>query len=234
MAAPGGQSANSPNQIVWFDRGGKQQGPASAVGGVFAPAISPDEKTIAFTRNKRRTQPPMISGYGTLPVERTDVSRPMLRRTSILSGHHTPTALRSVPIDTVVPAISTKKATNASGEDEVLLATPNPKVVNQWSRDGRFIVYTEIDPKTKADLWVLPVGQGKAPSDAAVPFLKTESNEFQGQLSPDGHWMAYTSDETRQREVYVRPFPRSEGIWRFLRLAANNRAGGATARSYSS
>jgi Tol biopolymer transport system component len=109
-----------------------------------------------------------------------------------------------------------QKGVRGSGEDELLLSTPNPKLVNQWSRDGH-IVFTEIDPKTKEDLWVLPAGQG-APTETAtrkaVKFLKTEFKEFQGQISPDGHWMAYTSDETRQSEVYVRPFPASEDIWR--------------------
>ena len=47
-----------------------------------------------------------------------------------------------------------------------------------------------------------------------IPFLQTEFNEFQGQLSPDSRWMAYTSDESGQREVYVRPFPASDGLWR--------------------
>ena len=88
-----------------------------------------------------------------------------------------------------------QKGVRGSGEDELLLSTPNPKLVNQWSRDGH-IVFTEIDPKTKEDLWVLPAGQG-APTETAtrkaVKFLKTEFKEFQGQISPDGPWMAYTS-----------------------------------------
>jgi Tol biopolymer transport system component len=40
-----------------------------------------------------------------------------------------------------------------------------------------------------------------------VPFLQSESNEGQGQFSPDGRWIAYTSDESGQFEVYIRPFP---------------------------
>jgi serine/threonine protein kinase len=214
MAAPSGQVANGPNQIAWFDRGGKQQGPASAVGGVFAPAISPDEMTIAFTRQ---------AADATNDIWLQDVARGTFRRFTsdasqnfdpFWSPHSDHIAFRSDRRGSSGDLY--KKATSGSGEDELLLATPNPKVVNQWSPDGRFIVYTEIDPKTKADLWVLPVGQGKALSgeSAGKAFLKTEFNEFQGQLSPDGHWMAYTSDETRQREVYVRPFPLSDGIWR--------------------
>jgi Tol biopolymer transport system component len=127
-----------------------------------------------------------------------------------------------------------QKAASGSGEDELLLSTPNPKLVNQWSRDGR-IVFTETDPKTKEDLWVLPSGQGEASFGVAdrrpVKILNTEFREFQGQISPDGHWMAYTSDETRQREVYVRPFPASEGkledfdCWRRAAALAGRRQG---------
>jgi hypothetical protein len=43
--------------------------------------------------------------------------------------------------------------------------------------------------------------------------LRTEFQEAFGQLSPDSHWMAYTSDRSGQREVYVRPFPPGEGEW---------------------
>ena len=60
-----------------------------------------------------------------------------------------------------------------------------------------------------------PAGGRGAPGDRKpIPFLQTEFNELKGQLSPDNHWMAYTSDESGQREVYVRPFPVSDGKWR--------------------
>jgi hypothetical protein len=47
-----------------------------------------------------------------------------------------------------------------------------------------------------------------------IPFLQTDFSELQGQMSPDGHWMAYSSDESGSQEVYVRPFPAAEGKWR--------------------
>jgi Tol biopolymer transport system component len=51
-------------------------------------------------------------------------------------------------------------------------------------------------------------------SEKPIPFLRSQSNEFQGQVSPDGHWIAYTSDESSQSEVYVRAFPAAERQWR--------------------
>src|SRR6185503_844177 len=62
--------------------------------------------------------------------------------------------------------------------------------------------------KTGLDLWVLPLeGDQKKP----FPFLQTEFNESGGQLSPDGHWIAYQSDESRRNEIYVAPFPGPSG-----------------------
>jgi hypothetical protein len=88
----------------------------------------------------------------------------------------------------------------------------NFKGPTQWSRDGRFIVYWEQDPKTKSDLWVLPM-EGPQKERKPVPFLQTEFTELSGQLSPDSHWMAYNSDQSGRFEVYVRPYPRAEGQW---------------------
>jgi len=74
-----------------------------------------------------------------------------------------------------------------------------------WSPDGRFLLYAQVDPKTKSDLWLLPAG-GKP-----VPFLQTDANEVQGAFSPDGKWVAYASDETGKFEIYVQAFPAGTG-----------------------
>jgi hypothetical protein len=104
-----------------------------------------------------------------------------------------------------------QRAANGSGQPELLLSSNNART-EQWSHDGRFIVLTRIDPKTRLDIWVLPMTGNVA--GKAVPFLQTGINETQGQLSPDSRWIAYTSDESGQREVYVRPFPSGEGKWK--------------------
>jgi Tol biopolymer transport system component len=77
------------------------------------------------------------------------------------------------------------------------------------SRDGRFLVYWVVDPKTAGDQWILPMTGDKKP----IPLLQTSFVEGHAQISPNGKWIAYTSNETRRQEIYVRPFPSGDGVW---------------------
>jgi len=85
------------------------------------------------------------------------------------------------------------KAASGAGADKSLFQSTNFKIPTDWSRDGRNLVFSENDPKTKHDLWTLDMEKRKA-----TPFLPTEFNEQQGQFSPDGRWMDYISDESAQ------------------------------------
>jgi Tol biopolymer transport system component len=118
---------------------------------------------------------------------------------------------------------------NLDAVSRVLVASDNPKQPTQWSHDGRFIVYSEFDPKTRRDIWMLPMDGAKKGNP--VPFLRSEFNEYQGQLSPDSHWMAYTSDATGQSEVYCGRFLTAKAKRRFQSQEASSRAGAATERS---
>ena len=66
------------------------------------------------------------------------------------------------------------KDANGVGDEELLVKSPHDKIPTGWSPDGRFLVYYEFDPKTKADIWVLPLEGDRKP----FPFLKTEFNEI--------------------------------------------------------
>jgi dipeptidyl aminopeptidase/acylaminoacyl peptidase len=96
-----------------------------------------------------------------------------------------------------------RKLSNGATSEELLLETPLPKVTNNYSRDGRFLLYWVSDPKTASDIWVLPM-QGEA---KPFVFLNTPSDERSSQFSPDGRWVAYQSNESGRFEIYVRPFP---------------------------
>jgi len=95
------------------------------------------------------------------------------------------------------------KLTNTEGHEEPLVASPESKVSPQWSPDGRFILYSQINPTTNVDLLLLDVSGDRS----VKPFLQTNFIEAQGRFSPDGHWVAYISNETGRFEVYIQSFP---------------------------
>src|SRR3990172_2276000 len=84
------------------------------------------------------------------------------------------------------------------------------KYPTDCSPDGRFLLYyTAGDPRSKSDLWMLSLDGQRTPT----PLLQTEFEEQDAQFSPDGKWIAYTSTESGEYDVYVRPFLRPGGKW---------------------
>ena len=100
-----------------------------------------------------------------------------------------------------------QKPLGGAGTEEVLLTSEGMKVTPDWSPDGRFILYAQLNPTTNADLYLLPLSGERKPE----PFLQTKFIEAQGRFSPDGRWVAYVSNETGQFEVYVQSFPATGG-----------------------
>jgi dipeptidyl aminopeptidase/acylaminoacyl peptidase len=96
------------------------------------------------------------------------------------------------------------------GADELFVTSPVSKYPTDWSPDGAFIVYHSFDARTRQDLWVAPVGEPKA----ARPLLQTEFDEVQGQISPSGRWLAYSSNQSSRFEVYVEPVPADGRKWK--------------------
>jgi dipeptidyl aminopeptidase/acylaminoacyl peptidase len=77
------------------------------------------------------------------------------------------------------------------------------------SPDGRWLAFTLADPRTKLDIWLLSLsGDRKATPLIATPFLEAEAR-----FSPDGRFLAYTTDETGKAEVVVQPFPPTGEKW---------------------
>jgi Tol biopolymer transport system component len=120
-------------------------------------------------------------------------------------------------------AMSLYQRSLGQDEDRPVLVSPSghPLLPTDWSRDG-FLVYEQLDPATREDLWVLQLDGDRKP----MPFLRTPSSETAGRLSPDGRWMAFVSDESGTDEIYVLPFAptqeaRSDGIIGKQRVSSN-------------
>ena len=88
----------------------------------------------------------------------------------------------------------------ASGGDRQKMLEAPAVYINDWSPDGRLLMYTQISTATLDDLWIVPTSGDRTP----VPVLVTPFNELHGQFSPDGNWIAYTSNESGQEEIHVR------------------------------
>jgi len=94
--------------------------------------------------------------------------------------------------------------------DERLTTSPNWQEPAAVSPDQTKLVYTEVDPVSSVDIWVLDLPRPGSPVSApltAKPFAKSNFSENQPDLSPDGRWLAYQSNETGRFEIYVRSFP---------------------------
>jgi Tol biopolymer transport system component/predicted Ser/Thr protein kinase len=200
-------------QLAWFDRIGKELGKVGPQVEQRGLALSPDGNTVAILRRDLD---------GSLAVWLHDLVRESESRL-------TPPGLQGAaavwsPDSSLVwfgmtgpegPGIYQKDLKGGQLQIVHRIDPAAPaRTPSDWSRDGRFIIFTEINPKTRADLWYAPAESGKMDEKAAVKVLGTDAIESQGQLSPDGKWLAYYSDESGKGQVYVRPFPSGSQVWR--------------------
>jgi len=92
------------------------------------------------------------------------------------------------------------------GKATPLVNTPLDEIPNDWSRDGKFLLYEVRDLQNKWDLWYL---RKRDTGDyERVPFLQTPFNESHATFAPDRGYVAYTSDESGRLETYVQQFPK--------------------------
>jgi dipeptidyl aminopeptidase/acylaminoacyl peptidase len=99
-----------------------------------------------------------------------------------------------------------QKAASGGGADDLLLKSTDAKYPYDWSPDGRWLLYGNLTGHL--DLWLLPLtGNERKPTR----YLTSPFNKSQARFSPDGRFIAYTSDESGQNEVYVQPFPEASG-----------------------
>ncbi len=210
LAYSAGPTARWLSQLSWFDRQGKQldhpERPGTYSYSDFA--LSPDGKRLAASKIDPRAGGE--TGIWILDLLRAVSTRFTFDLAPDSSPAWSPDGSR------VAFAASRaggngiyQKPTNGAGKEQALVsATGDEQWPDDWSRDGRFLLYTQQNPQTHADLWVLPLAGDGTPSGPATPFANTVFTEEQGRFSPDTRWIAYASDESGRSEIYIQPFPR--------------------------
>jgi len=190
------------SQLIWFDRSGKQLSALTQPGSNNAPSLSPDEKQVAVSRVDPNTA--TAADIWLLDSERgsqirltTDPGVDSFPSWSPNGDHITFVSTRNA-----VTSIYQKRS-NGGSPEEPLVSSGELKYNPTWSPDGQTIIYSQLNPKTNVDLYLLSLsGEKKSTS-----WLQTNFIEAQARFSPNGRWIAYISNETGQFEVYVESFP---------------------------
>ncbi|MBI3005489.1 MAG: protein kinase [Ignavibacteriales bacterium] len=203
-----GQSSSEVPEFAWVDLKGKKFLSLKNMEIFVSARLSRDSRKIAMDLyhtgarnsdiwiyeidrgvNTRFTFDPAVEWY---PVWSPDGSRVVFA--SDRKGHHD----------------LYEKISSGASNEQLLFESASNKIPSDWSPDGKFILFQSAgDPKTKTDIWVLPMSGEKKPT----PFLQTEHSELNGRFAPDMRWIAYQSDESGKNEVYVRPFPEANAKW---------------------
>jgi serine/threonine protein kinase/Tol biopolymer transport system component len=190
------------NDLVWVNRSGKRLGVLGPQAGYLQPFLSPDDKRVGVEIADS------ITGKHAIWV--LDTSTGLRTRFKLADdGSHYPTWS---PDGSRILFFSDRdgrgdlyqKIASGAGPEELVLKSERTKNPIDWSRDGRFVIYSTNMPGGQRDLWALPLGTREP-----FPYLNTDFDEAQGRFSPDGKWIAYASNESGRMEVYVRPFPAS-------------------------
>ncbi len=216
--AAGGAS----RQLTWFDRTGKAMGTAGEPDATTLryPELSPDGRRVAMDRTVQGNQDiwlqDLIRGGRTrltfdTALDINPVWSPDGMRIALASN-------RTGVFDLYL------KPSNGSGAEARLVNSPNTKQPQDWSADGRWLVYYENNPTTGRDLWALDMTSPDRPSarsgrpepvEGHTPRVvaDTRAEELLAQLSPDGRWVVYQTNESGRFEVVVQPFPDAGGKW---------------------
>ncbi|HEX4946668.1 MAG TPA: protein kinase [Blastocatellia bacterium] len=185
-------------QLHWLDRSGKLLHSFSDWYGSTRPALSPDEKRFVADRRD-----PVTSTYD---LWMADVSGANASRFTFDIGDArypiwSSSGSRIIWTSTREDGFRLfQKAANGAGKEEPM--SDFKAIATDWSRDERFIFFNYGYPKP-GEIWVQPLAEGQQP----FLFIQAEGGQTEARLSPDGHWLAYVSDESDRLEIYVQRFP---------------------------
>lgn len=183
--------------LVWFDRSGKRLGAVGPPAVYSNPALSPDEKRLAVDIRDPKTG---TRDLWLFDLARGTSSRFTFDRADDFGAVWSPDGSRiAFTSDRRGHRDFYQKPANGMGDEELLLESADFKNVEDWSRDGRALIYNFHSKAGQEDLWMLPLVGERKP----YPILKTPLAEHQAQFSPDGRWLAYTASG----DIFVRAFP---------------------------
>jgi Tol biopolymer transport system component len=199
LAYRSGASAGR-SEMVWLDRSGKRLGTVGELGDYSNPALSPDEKRLAVSRVDLQTKTRDIWLYdltrGTSSRLTFDPAEDMNPTWSPDGSRIAFTSERKGQRDIY------QKLASGTGEDELLFQSAERKSVEDWSPDGRFLIYN-FGPTLGTAVRALPLGGDRKPLDV---LRRSEGGVDMSQVSPNGQWIAYRSTESGKPEVYVQFF----------------------------
>ena len=191
-------------QLTWFDRDGKQGKSGEPAFGA-SPHISPDGQRVAVFLFDIQVGSTDIWLYDSALTRKTRFTfDPAFDSNPIWSPDGNRIAFNSDRKARLKYDLYLKDESGARNE-ELLFESNEYKRPTSWSADGRFLAYASSDgPNGKADIWILPFSGDRKP----FPFTQTaQFDEQRARFSPDGRFVAYDSDESGSRQIYVTSFP---------------------------
>ena len=192
----GGIVPDQKRWAVWVDQRGMEQPVTTSELSFSSPRLSPDGKRIAYIAWGREC---LVSVY--------DLSRGTNDRLTTEETAYnviwSPDGKRLLFSWCKFPPLNLYwRPSDGSSPMECVKTSEFDQQPGSWSSDGKTVAIIELHSDTGSDIAVLDVGSGRV-----TPFLNSPFNEEYPEFSPDAHWIAYTSDESNRRDVYVRPFP---------------------------
>ena len=192
-------------QLAWFDRSGNEAGTLGQPENLNGVRLSPDGKSAVIDILDASTGNKNLWIY--------DVARKLRTRFTFYPGEEREAIWSPDGRWIVFNRFGNghfdlyRKASNGAGAEELIYADGRQKYPTSFSPDGKLLLYmVYVDGDSKNQLWILPM-EGAAGERKPVPFAPTAFNSAWGQFSPDGHWIAYASDESQRNEIYAAPFP---------------------------